>query len=207
LAATDPLVVQVSRWDRLKDMAGVLRAFVDAALGVETGAHLLLVGPDVAGVTDDPEGKQVLDECVAMWEQLPVETKATASLVSLPMADLDQNAAIVNALQRHAAVVAQKSIHEGFGLTVSEAMWKGRPVVGTAVGGIQDQVREGVDGLLIADPHDLSAFASAARTLLDDEPLARRMGAAAHERVRDNFLADRDLAQWRSLLGNLGGGG
>lgn len=202
-----PLLVQVSRWDRLKDMAGVLRAFVDAALGVETGAHLLLVGPDVAGVTDDPEGKQVLDECVAMWEQLPAATRATASLVSLPMDDLDQNAAVVNALQRHATVVAQKSLREGFGLTVAEAMWKGRPVVGSAVGGIQDQVREGVDGLLIADPHDLAAFASAVRTLLTDRVLAQRMGTAAHERVRDNFLADRDLAQWQSLLADLGVGG
>ena len=202
-----PVLLQVSRWDRLKDMAGVLRAFVDAALGAETGAHLLLVGPDVSGVTDDPEGKQVLDECVAMWEQLPSETRATASLVSLPMDDLDQNAAIVNALQRHAAVVAQKSLREGFGLTVAEAMWKGRPVVGSAVGGIQDQVRDGVDGLLIADPHDLGAFASAARTLLTDPPAAQRMGAAAHERVRDNFLADRDLAQWGTLLADLGVGG
>jgi trehalose synthase len=85
-------------------------------------------------------------------------------------------------------------------------MWKGRPVVGSAVGGIQDQVREGVDGLLIADPHDLGAFASAARTLLDDEQAARRMGTAAHERVRDNFLADRDLGQWTSLLADLGVG-
>ena len=202
-----PILLQVSRWDRLKDMAGVLRAFVDAALGVDAGAHLLLVGPDVSGVTDDPEGKQVLDECVAMWEQLPAATRATASLVSLPMDDLDQNAAIVNALQRHATVVAQKSLHEGFGLTVAEAMWKGRPVVGSAVGGIQDQIRDGVDGLLIADPHDLGAFASAARTLLTDQTLAQRMGKAAHERVRDNFLADRDLGQWEELLADLGVGG
>jgi trehalose synthase len=142
-----------------------------------------------------------------LWEQLPAETRATASLVSLPMSDLDQNAAIVNALQRHATVVAQKSLHEGFGLTVSEAMWKGRPVVGSAVGGIQDQIRDGVDGLLIADPHDLGAFASAARTLLEDEGRARDMGAAAHERVRDHFLADRDLGQWLELFADLGIGG
>jgi trehalose synthase len=120
------------------------------------------------------------------------------------MGDLEQNAAIVNALQRHARVVAQKSLREGFGLTVSEAMWKGTPVVGSAVGGIQDQVRDGVDGLLIADPHDLGAFAAAARALLDDPVRARAMGEAAHERVRDNFLADRDLGQWIELLAHLG---
>jgi trehalose synthase len=120
------------------------------------------------------------------------------------MDDLEQNAAIVNAVQRHAAVVAQKSVREGFGLTVSEAMWKGRPVVGSAVGGIQDQIRDGVDGLLVADPHDLGAFAEAVRTLLGDTSRALEMGKAAHERVRDNFLADRDLGEWMALLGHLG---
>jgi trehalose synthase len=204
LAPDVPLLVQVSRWDRLKDMAGVLQAFADAGVGKDTGSHLLLVGPDVAGVTDDPEGKQVLDECKAMWEALPAGARSTVSLVSLPMDDLDQNAIVVNAVQRHATVVAQKSIREGFGLTVAEAMWKGRPVVGSAVGGIQDQIRDGVDGLLIADPRDLNAFAAAVRSLLEDSDRAKQMGEAAHERVRDNFLADRDLGQWMQLLGHLG---
>jgi trehalose synthase len=204
LAPDVPLVVQVSRWDRLKDMAGVLRAFVEGDVGGETGGHLLLAGPDVAGVSDDPEGREVLGECTALWESLPSEARSTASLVSLPMTDLEQNAAIVNALQRHAAVVAQKSLHEGFGLTVSEAMWKETPVVGSAVGGIQDQVRDGIDGLLIDDPHDLPAFAGAVGTLLSEPIRARTMGGAAHERVRDNFLADRDLGQWMELLGHLG---
>jgi trehalose synthase len=204
LAPDVPLVVQVSRWDRLKDMAGVLRAFVDGDVGRETGGHLLLAGPDVAGVSDDPEGQEVLAECTAIWESLPSDARSTASLVSLPMTDLEQNAAIVNALQRHAAVVAQKSLREGFGLTVSEAMWKQTPVVGSAVGGIQDQVRDGIDGLLIADPQDLPAFAGAVGTLLREPIRARTMGEEAHERVRDNFLADRDLGQWMELLGHLG---
>ena len=199
-----PLLAQVSRWDRLKGMGGVLSAFVEGNVGKETGSHLLLVGPDVAGVTDDPEGKQVLNECKATWEALPPDARSTVSLVSLPMDDLEQNAAIVNAVQRHAAVVAQKSVREGFGLTVSEAMWKGRPVVGSAVGGIQDQIRDGVDGLLVGDPHDLEAFADAVRALLGDNDRAHQMGEAAHERVRDNFLADRDLGEWMQLLAHLG---
>jgi trehalose synthase len=204
LAPDVPLLVQVSRWDRLKDMAGVLQAFVEGRVGEDTGGHLLLVGPDVAEVTDDPEGKEVLDECKAMWEALPADARSTVSLVSLPMDDLEQNAAIVNAVQRHAAVVAQKSVREGFGLTVAEAMWKGRPVVGSAVGGIQDQIRDGVDGLLVDDPHDLAAFAEAVRELLGNTGRALEMGKAAHERVRDNFLADRDLGEWMALLGHLG---
>jgi trehalose synthase len=119
------------------------------------------------------------------------------------MDDLDQNALIVNALQRHAAVVVQKSLREGFGLTVSEAMWKRRAVVASAVGGIQDQVRDGQDGILLPDPRDLAAFADAARTLLGDPDRARRMGESGHERVRDYFLADRDLSQWMALLDGL----
>jgi trehalose synthase len=199
-----PVVAQVSRWDRLKDMGGVLRGFVDGRVGERTGAHLLLVGPDVAGVTDDPEGKAVLDECVAAWKAMPADVRATASLVTLPMDDLEANGAAVNAVQRHARVVAQKSLREGFGLTVSEAMWKGTPVVGSAVGGIQDQIRDGIDGLLVADPTDLGDFAEAVASLLADPERARAMGEAAHERVRDNFLADRDLGQWMELFGDLG---
>ena len=104
---------------------------------------------------------------------------------------------IRNLFQRHAAVVAQMSVREGFGLTVSEAMWKGRPVVGSAVGGIQDQIRDGVDGLLVGDPHDLEAFADAVRTLLGDNERAQiRTGQASflepvHDRA-DFFLEIED---------------
>jgi trehalose synthase len=196
-------MVQISRWDRLKDMSGVLQAFVQGRVGHTTGAHLLLVGPDVGGVSDDPEGRQVLDECVAVWRALPAADQATASLVTLPMVDLQENAAIVNAIQRHSAVIAQKSLREGFGLTVAEGMWKARAVVASAVGGIQDQVRDGVDGILLRDPTDLSAFAQAASALLADPERAASMGASGQERVRQEFLADRSLMQWMDLLDRL----
>jgi trehalose synthase len=205
LGADTPMLTQVSRWDHLKDMAGVMRGFVEGGVARATGAHLLLVGPDVSGVGDDPEGQQVLDECTSAWQALPAGDRATVSLVVVPMDDADQNAVIVNALQRHARVVVQKSLEEGFGLTVAEAMWKGRPVVASAVGGIQDQVRDGVDGLLLPRPDDLSAFADAARALLEDPARAERMGASGHERVKDQYLADRDLGQWMALLEELDG--
>ena len=99
------------------------------------------------------------------------------------MDDGDENALIVNALQRHAAIVVQKSLVEGFGLTVTEAMWKSRPMIASAVGGIQDQIVDRRDGLLITDPTDLDAFAGALVTLLDAPDLAARLGAAAHQRV------------------------
>jgi trehalose synthase len=121
------------------------------------------------------------------------------------MDDLHENAAIVNAIQRHAALIAQKSLREGFGLTVAEGMWKRRAVLASAVGGIQDQVRDGVDGILLRDPTDLAAFAQAARTLLADPDRASSMGASGQERVREQFLADRSLMQWMDLLDHLEG--
>ena len=120
-------------------------------------------------------------------------------LALLPMEDPDENAVIVNALQRRADVVVQKSIAEGFGLTVAEAMWKGRPVVATAVGGIQDQIEDGSTGLLVA-PHDLAGFGERVSGLLADPHAAERMGAAAQARVRDLFLGPRHLGQYVELL-------
>jgi trehalose synthase len=198
-AADAPLVVQVSRWDRLKDMPGVMLGFARMS-SRQADAHLMLVGPAVAGVTDDPEGAQVFAECLDAWQRLPAGVRERVHLASVPTDDPERNATIVNAIQRHAAVVVQKSIAEGFGLTVTEAMWKGRPVIASGVGGILDQISDGRDGLLIADPHDLDAFAAAVERVLSDGQLARRLGEAAHLRVRDQYLGDRHLGQYAELF-------
>ena len=126
--------------------------------------------------------------------------RARCHLASIPMDDVDENALIVNALQRHAEVVVQKSLVEGFGLTVTEAMWKSRPVLASAVGGIQDQITDGADGLLLPDPHDLLGFAHRLHLLLDDRGLARRLAQAAHARVQEQFLGDRHLAQYVDIF-------
>ncbi len=194
-----PMVVQVSRWDRLKDPLGVLRGFVSSPT-LLAPCDLVLAGPTVHAVADDPEGAEVFNEVVDTWRALPHHQRRRVHLVNLPMADADENAAIVNALQRHAAIVVQKSLHEGFGLTVTEAMWKARPVVASAVGGIQDQITDGVDGLLLADPTDLAAFAVALRRLLEDPPLAARLGSAARESVRGRFLGLESLVKYAELL-------
>lgn len=197
----DPVVVQVSRWDRLKDMAGVMRGFAEHVAPVGPG-HLMLVGPSVGEVTDDPEGAAVFAECVAGWRQLPAATRARAMLVTLPLDDIDENGAMVNALQRHATVVVQKSLAEGFGLTVAEAMWKGRPVVGSAVGGIIDQIADGT-GVLLPDPTDLAAFGAAVRRLLTHPERARRMGEAARAYVRDHYVGDVHLLRYAELFATL----
>src|SRR4029079_7171151 len=107
----------------------------------------------------------------------------------LPMIDNEENAAMVNALQRHAAVIVQKSLHEGFGLTVTEAMWKRRPVVASAVGGIRDQIRDGIDGLLVHDPTNLGELSRLIERVLSDPDLGRRLGNAGYEQVRERYLS------------------
>jgi trehalose synthase len=194
----DPVVMQVSRWDRLKDMAGVMRGFAEHVTP-DAGAYLLLVGPAVTGVTDDPEGAAVYGECLLQWQELPDAARARTLLVTLPLDDIDENAAMVNALQRHAAVITQKSLAEGFGLTVAEGMWKGRPVVGSAVGGIIDQIAPGT-GILLSDPSDLRDFGTAVRRLLDDPGEASRTGRAAHAHVRDQYVGDLHLLRYAALF-------
>jgi trehalose synthase len=200
----DPVVVQVSRWDRLKDMAGVMRGFAEHVAPGGDG-YLILAGPEVSGVADDPEGGQVLAECVAQWQGLPAAARARVLLVTLPLDDIEENAAMINAIQRHASVIVQKSLAEGFGLTVAEGMWKGRPVVGSAVGGILDQITDGT-GLLVRDPADLAAFGSQVRWLLDHPAEAGRMGRAGQEHVRKHYLGDRHLLQYADLFGSVIGG-
>jgi trehalose synthase len=198
-----PLVVQVSRWDRLKDPVGVLNGFARLDGNLPKDAHLVLAGPGEGSVADDPESCEVFAELGEAWRGLPTAERKRISIASLPMADLEENAAIVNALQRHAAVVAQKSLDEGFGLTVTEAMWKGRPVVATAVGGIQDQITDGVHGLLIRDPGHLGDFGDSLARVLNDRPLAESLGREARERVRDEYLSVRHLVQYVGLLTEL----
>ena len=201
-SADAPLVVQVSRWDRMKDMAGVMNGFVHH-VDPSLGAHLLLCGPVVTGVADDPEAAEVLDECTTAWRELPHAARSRVHLACIPMADTDENAAIVNANQRHASVVVQKSLAEGFGLTVAEAMWKHRPVVASAVGGIVDQIEDGIHGLLVDDPADLSAFGAAVESLLRDRAEAERLAENARQRVTAEFLGDRHLEQYGRLFGQL----
>jgi trehalose synthase len=197
-----PLVVQVSRWDRMKDMVGVLESFVEH-VERRFGAHLALVGPSVRGVADDPEGGEVLDECVRAWGSLPESARQRVHLACVPMHDPDEQAVIINALQRHATVVTQKSVAEGFGLTVVEAMWKRRPVVATRVGGIVDQIVDGEHGLLIDDPADLPAFGAAVNSLLEDPRRAAELGASAYDRAHTRFLGDVHLEHWANVFAGL----
>ena len=174
-----PLVVQVSRFDKWKDPHGVIGAFKIARKQVD--CTLVLVG-NVA--TDDPEGQDVFASlCDCAEERIRILSV--------------QDSALVNALQRRAAVVLQKSIREGFGLTVTEAMWKGTAVIGGRAGGITQQIDDGVNGFLV---DSVEQAAERIVALLKDRSLAARLGEAAKATVRDRFLMTRLVEDWLDLL-------
>jgi len=165
----------------------------------DTEAYLLLAGPSVSGVTDDPEGAVVFAECLAEWRLLSPRARERVLLVTLPLDDVEENAAMVNAIQRRATIIVQKSLAEGFGLTVAEGMWKGRPVIGSAVGGIVDQIADGT-GILLPDPKDLAAFGSSVKWLLEHREAAERMGAAGKAYTREHFIGDMHLLRWDEVI-------
>jgi trehalose synthase len=174
-----PLVVQISRFDKWKDPQGVIDAFRIARKQVD--CTLVLVG-NVA--TDDPEGQEVFESlCQCADERIRVLSV--------------QDTALVNALQRRAAVVLQKSLREGFGLTVAEAMWKGAAVIGGKVGGIKHQIEDGVSGFLV---ETVEEAAERIVQLLNDEKLRRSLGKRAKESVRERFLMSRLMEDWLDLL-------
>jgi trehalose synthase len=198
---TTPLVTQVSRWDSLKDPVGLMLCFAHwLERGRDNGADLVLAGPSVRGIADDPESATSFRDVFLAWCNLSHEQRSRVHLVMLPMVDIEENGAMVNALQRHSSVIVQKSLQEGFGLTVTEAMWKGRPVIASRVGGIQDQIRDGENGLLLDDPRDPEAFAKALDRLFGDPGFAAFLGAAARDTVRARYLETRGLHDHLELL-------
>jgi trehalose synthase len=174
-----PLVIQVSRFDRWKDPAGVIEAFKIARKEVD--CNLVLLG-NIA--SDDPEGIEIFNE---------LKEHEGEGIMMLTVEDT----ALVNALQRRAAVVLQKSIREGFGLTVTEAMWKGKPVIGGNVGGIRHQITDGENGFLV---DTVEEAAERIVTLLKDPDLCRRIGEKARKSVMEKFLMSRYLEDYMDLF-------
>jgi trehalose synthase len=169
-------------------------------------AHLVLAGPSPSSVADDPEASEVVSDLWDVWNEQPASSRERIHVATLPTDDVEENAVMVNALQRRSDVVVQKSLAEGFGLTVTEAMWKRRPLVAGAVGGVLEQIEDGVQGLLV-DPRDLGAFGEAVETLLADPTRAAELGDAAHERVRERFLPPHYLAENLELVAAVASGG
>lgn len=178
-----PIILQVARFDRFKDPLGAIHTY--RLVKRHQDCQLVLAG---SGVMHDPEGEAVLMELREAAAHDP-----DIHVIQLPPeADLE-----INALQRSATVVLQKSVKEGFALTVSEAMWKGKPVVGSTAGGIAAQIVDGVTGYVV---HSVEGAAFRIRHLLNNPGLMNRMGAMAREHVRRNFLITRQLGDYLTLL-------
>jgi trehalose synthase len=210
-----PIVTQISRWDRLKGFIPLMEGFVALKQELEARTdlsnehrhklqlvRLVLAGPDPTSIDDDPEGKEVLAELCAAYGTMPPQIQSDVAIVSLPMASKKNNALIVNALQRCSDVVVQNSLQEGFGLTVTEPMWKGTALMGSSAVGIRQQIRPGLDGLLVKDSEDVSEIANTLDTLLRDRSKRVALGRSAQQRVYDQFLVFTQVQHWLELLTN-----
>jgi trehalose synthase len=177
-----PILLQVSRFDRFKDPIGVINAY--KMVKKYNDCILVMAG---SPATDDPEGEAVLNEV----RDYAADDPDIRILLLPPFSDKD-----INALQRMATVVMQKSLKEGFGLTVSEAMWKGKPVIGGAVGGIPLQILHGITGFLV---HSVDGTAFRIRQYLNNPEMAKRMGEAGREYVRNRFLLTRQIRDYLAV--------
>jgi trehalose synthase len=178
-----PILTQISRFDRLKDPLGVMQAY--RLVRRRHDCQLLLAG---GGATDDPEGEEVLREV----REAAGDDPDIHILELPPFSDLD-----INALVRGSTVVMQKSLKEGFGLTVTEALWKRKPVIGGAVGGIRSQLLNGVTGFLVHSPE---GAANRAVELLGNPKLRDALGDAGHDHVKENFLTTRHIRDYLLLM-------
>ncbi|MEX1826829.1 glycosyltransferase [Luteibacter sp. CQ10] len=194
-------VLQVSRWDRAKGISGLLGEF--SLLAKRPGSRdvdFIIAGPAPHAVADDPEGNEILAETFRIHTSLPMPIRDRVKVLLLPMDYPEHNAFLVNALQRRASVIVQNSSAEGFGLSVTEAMWKARPVVARRVGGIRCQIVDGESGILIAQDAPEGTLASAISSLLEDPCAAHALGQQARCRVEERFLPDTHLSRIISFL-------
>jgi trehalose synthase len=205
-----PIVLQVSRWDRLKGWRPLLEGFVRLKKRSREGdplrrrrldlLRLVLAGPDPSSIQDDPEAVEVLAELTADYAALTPELQADVALLALPMASRKENALMVNVLQRSASLVVQNSLREGFGLTATEAMWKRTPVLGTSACGLRLQIRNGLEGLINHEPENPEAVAALMDEMLGAPDTRERWGGAAQRRVYDEFLVFTQVRRWLEVL-------
>jgi trehalose synthase len=212
---TRPIITQISRWDRLKGFLPLMRSFASLKQSMNTAegggdvlhrrtlklVRLVLAGPEPSGVADDPEATGMIEELRSRYLEMPSAIQRDVVLLMLPMASLQQNALMVNALQRASTIAVQNSLREGFGLTIAEAMWKRVPVLtNSRACGPRQQVRDGIDGRVVRDPEDEEELTGALDEMLADTEGRQRWGRAAQRHVHDQFLVTAQLRSWGRLL-------
>ena len=208
-----PIITQVSRWDRLKGFFPLIEGFAMMKKkldGWNNGpdklkepvriSRLVLAGPDPEAVKDDPEGLEVLNELIDYFCNLPKDIQEDIALVVLPMKSTEENALIVNAIQRCSTVIVQNSLREGFGLTATEAMWKTKPVMVSNACGLRQQVRDQIDGKMISNPEDPEMIAKTLMEMLANPDQREIWASNAQRRVIDNFLIMTHVKNWISVL-------
>ncbi|KAL9644256.1 hypothetical protein ABK040_005717 [Willaertia magna] len=212
-----PICTQVSRFDKLKGWLPLMKGFCEMKRNVSKycrncttfqrnlleNVKLILAGPEPASISDDPEGLEVVQELKLFYSNLPRDLQRDIGILLLPMSDIDENARIVNALQRLSLIVFQNSFREGFGLTVTEAMLKRVPVIGSrhAVG-IRLQIRDGIDGRLVNAQDDLEIAEVLAETLMDEKK-RYYYGMNSEKRVLENFLVYSQIVKYSDIFQRL----
>jgi trehalose synthase len=186
------VVAQVSGWERLKDQAGLVEALTRSR---HPDLHLILAGPSAAERSAESEERQAIADLREKRRSVPEAVGRRVHLVQVPVEDRDENAAIVNAIQRRADLIVHKSLEEAFGLSVTEAMWKARPVLASRVGGLRAQIVDGETGVLV-DPRDLAAVAEQIDALIADPRRRQALGTAAREHVGRHFLTSAHFAAY-----------
>lgn len=220
-----PTLCEISRWDRLKGFVQLMEGFARLKASMRTAAdhpaaasgnphqqqreeahrqrvsnaRLLLVGPDPSSVSDDPEGQETLEEIKDSWQSLDAELQEDIAIIVMPE-DQFRSALVINALQRSATIIVQNSLEEGFGLTVTEAMWKRAVVVGSATGGIQAQIQDGENGLLIPDSSDPESVAETLDEVLRAKEQWDEWSLNAHRNVTDEYLVFGHVTRWLDTI-------
>ena len=207
-----PIVTQISRWDFLKGFRPLLEGFRALKRRADDPSRpprhrrrleivrLVLAGPDPSSIQDDPEARETLRDLAGAFRALEPREQSDVAIFALPLHSVKENALMVNALQRCATVVVQNSLREGFGLTVTEAMWKSVPVLGTHAWGLRQQIRDGLDGRLVADPTDPEEIARVLDEMLADPVQRSRWGQSGQRRVYDSYLVLGQVRQWLRVL-------
>ncbi|MGI9547817.1 MAG: glycosyltransferase [Flavobacteriaceae bacterium] len=211
-----PVVLQISRWDRLKGFKELMEAFIlmktknEAKKDKSTVTYkrikytrLIFGGPDPKFVSDDPEGMQVLNELIEQYKQVSKDLQEDIAILLLPLDNPKENALIVNALQRSSSFVVQNSIQEGFGLTATEAMWKQRPVLVSGAAGLRFQVQHNVNGIITPDPTDIEQLAQVLEKMLNRPKERDKWGFNARNRVIDKFTLFSQINSWLNVLAQI----
>ena len=211
-----PVVLQISRWDRLKGFKELMESFILMKKQNETKSdkssipyrrikytRLIFGGPDPKYVSDDPEGMEVLNELIGQYKKVSRELQEDIAILLLPLENPKENALIVNALQRSSSFVVQNSIQEGFGLTATEAMWKQRPVLVSGAAGLRFQVQHKVNGIVNDDPANVQKLSEVLELMLNSPKERDKWGFNAQNRVIDKFTLFSQLNSWLKLLSEI----